>query len=461
MESPTYLRRVLLGVALILIVTVQVACVQQLETPVEVETQETPTAGRVLEVWTHEFPPLQDALTEKWIPEFEAANPGVSVELTVIPFAGVVAYDAKLLSALSGGEGPDLWDMGDWNYQTFIDNEFLAPLDPAIFGYDSSQDLIDAYVPGTLSVFVRDDNVYGLFSEYNTLALFYNLDLFEEQGIDPLPEDEPASWEDIGEIGAQLRQTDPDTGALGQIGFQFGFFANFRSPQWYAQNFYTLMRQYGQHDLYVDGEPAANTEPVVNALQVISDFTYEYQAYDPTFLNNWFADFPQGRVAMVPAGTWFEPAIAQNNPEVRFGVAPHPVVDPDDPATYHNIQWAWGWSVNANKSAEQQQLAQEFMAFMLGKQGETEQAAWWFDNVGYTQPSEAFLESDTYAETLEADPWLRHWVDAFDMYDIAYVQHSYDEAGLALMRAIDRIIYDGMAPEESAELLQGELLRLQ
>ena len=232
-------------------------------------TPEPVSEERVLEVWTHEFPPLQDGMTQKWIPEFEAAHPGVKVNLTAIPYAGVVAYDARLLAALSSGEGPDLWDMGDWHYKAFADAGFLVPLDPAIFGYASDQEMIDAYMPGTLDVFVRDGKVYGLFSEYNTLALFYNLDLFEAAGIDPLPADKPVSWEQIGEISQQLRKTDPSSGAVTQMGWQWGFFANYRSPQWYAQAFYALMRQYGQDDLYVEGAPAANTEPAVKAFQML------------------------------------------------------------------------------------------------------------------------------------------------------------------------------------------------
>jgi ABC-type glycerol-3-phosphate transport system substrate-binding protein len=414
----------------------------------------------VLEVWTHEFPPLQNGMTKKWIPEFEAKNPGVKIKMTAIPFAGVISFDAKLLAALSGGEGPDLWDMGDWNYKTFIDNKFLAPFDPKIFGYASDQEMSGAYLPGTMDIFVRDGKVYGLFSEYNTLALFYNLDMFEKAGIPLLPADKPASWKQIEEISAKLRKTD-QSGALTQIGYQFGFFASFRSPQWYAQNFYAFMRQYGQDDLYVDGKPAANTEPVKKAFQTLYDFTHTSKAYDPTFLNNWFADFPKGRVAMVLAGTWFVPAIKQNNPNVRFGVAPHPVTNPDDKTTYKNIQWSWGWSVNANKPPERQRLAQEFLAFILGKKGETEQAAWWFSTLGYTQPGKAFLESKAYADKLAADPWLKQWVDAFKLYKIGYVPHSYDEPGAALMRAMDRVVYDKMSPEESAKLLQAELQRLQ
>src|SRR5439155_221164 len=96
---------------------------------------------------------------------------------------------ASLHSALSGGAGPDLWDMGDWHYKVFTDNKFVAPLDPTVFGYASTKEMIDAYVPGTTSIFERDGKLYGLFSEYNTLALFYNLDMFKAAGVAPLPAD--------------------------------------------------------------------------------------------------------------------------------------------------------------------------------------------------------------------------------------------------------------------------------
>ena len=50
--------------------------------------------------------------------------------------------------------------------------------------------------------------------------------------------------------------------------------------------------------------------------------------------------------------------------------------------------------------------------------------------------------------------------DTFDTYRVDYYQHSSDEAGTALVRAINRVVYDKMEPADTARLLQNELLLL-
>ena len=53
-----------------------------------------------------------------------------------------------------------------------------------------------------------------------------------------------------------------------------------------------------------------------------------------------------------------------------------------------------------------------------------------------------------------SSPWIQRWIDAFEDYQLGYIQHMYDEPGAALMRAIDRVVYDGMSAQETADLLQ-------
>ena len=418
---------------------------------------------RKLVLWTHEYSTFNQGLREKWIPEFEATHPGVKVDYQTFPYSGsIVSFDTKLLADVSSGEGPDVWAMASHNFTQvkYIESGLLAPLDPKVFGYDSVDDIINDYPQNSLSVFVRDDKIYALFNELTTLCLFYNKNMFDKAGIPYLPEDKPVSWEHVGEISRQLLVENEATGAPSQMGYQFGFFSNYPAPEWYIQDFYPVLRQYGQDDLYINAVPAGNSRAMADALQVFYDFTYKYQAYDPYFVTDWFEDFSNDRVAMVTAGPWYPSAIRASNPDIRFGVAPHPVVNPDDSNTYQNVMYSFGWVVNANRSAEQQALAQEFLAFILGRKGEAEQPLWWFENVGVIQPRTAFIESSGYKEYLDHDPWMNCFVDTYDTYKVGYYQHSSDEAGSALIRAINRVVYDKMLPQDSAELLQKELLLL-
>ncbi len=101
------------------------------------------------------------------------------------------------------------------------------------------------------------------------------------------------------------------------------------------------------------------------------------------------------------------------------------------------------------------------LAFILGKKGEVEQPVYWFENMGLAQPRSAFLASEGYQAALQKEPWMALFDKSYQMFDTNYLQHSYDLAGAALDRAIDRVIYDGMSAQDTADLLQRELQRLQ
>lgn len=420
-------------------------------------------AERELVLWTHEFPTFTAGLIDYWIPQFEAAHPGVKVKYESFPYSGgIVSFDAKLLAEVSSGGGPDVWAMASHNFTQaqYIDAGLLAPLDPKVFGYDSIDDIVDDYPDNSLSVLIQAGKLYGLLNELTTLCLFYNQTMFDEAGIPYLSAEKPESWQTIGEISQELLEVDAESGKPTQMGYQFGFFANYPAPEWYIQDFYPIMRQYGQDDLFVNGKPAGNSAAMSNVFQLFHDFTFAFRAYDPYFASDWFSDFPGNRVAMVTAGPWLPSAIRSVDPDVRFGVAPHPVVDPANSATYQNIMYSFGWVVNAQSDPEKQALAQELLAFILGKKGEAEQPLWWLENVGVIQPRTAFLESQGFAEILNKDPWMNCFIETFETYSVDYYQHSSDEAGAALIRAMNRVVYDQMAPEETAQLLQNELLIL-
>lgn len=444
----------------IVVCSLLISCTGNPNKPVPSATAANKPSERTLVLWTHVFPAFTGGLKDKWIPEFEASHPGVKVEYKALEYSGsIVSFDSKLLADVSSGNGPDVWAMDSHNFLQvkYIEAGLLAPLDPKIFGYDSVEDIQNDYPKNSMNVFVKNGKIYALFNELTTLCLFYNKSAFDDAGISYLPEDKPVSWNTIGDISQKLYKKGPD-GSPVRMGYQFGFFANYPAAEWHIHDFYPVMRQYGQNDIYINGKPAGNTQPVIKALQYFYDYTHKLNAYDPYFVKDWFADFANGRTAMVTAGPWFTSAIQGVNPKVRFGVAPHPVTNPDDKSTYQDVMYSFGWVINANRDPEQQKLAQEFLAFILGKKGEAEQPLWWWKNVGVFQPRKAFLESPGYQKLLEDSPWMKCFIDTFDTYHVDYYQHSSDEAGVALVRAINRVVYNKMDPAESAQLLQNELL---
>src|SRR5207247_10580398 len=100
--------------------------------------------------------------------------------------------------------------MGDWHYKVFTDDKFVAPLDPTVVGYASTKEMIDAYVPGTTSIFERAGELYGVFSEYTMLALCYNADMFNAAGVAPLSADKPVSCRVIADIATKFTQRDSE-----------------------------------------------------------------------------------------------------------------------------------------------------------------------------------------------------------------------------------------------------------
>ena len=145
-----------------------------------------------VELWTHEFEPLQTAMLEKWIPEFEEAFPEITVEMTTIPLAGAVTYDAKLLASLRRRERAPT--CGTWATGT-TPRSARAGTCSLWTRRSSAIPMTPISSPPISQVRRRRSNVMvsssAAFSEFNTLNLFYNREVFADAGVSDLPTDVP------------------------------------------------------------------------------------------------------------------------------------------------------------------------------------------------------------------------------------------------------------------------------
>lgn len=115
----------------------------------------------------------------------EIAEAGIEVEYT--PVDG--DFSQYILNALSAGTAPDLFYTDIFWSDAIIANGLADPVPDAEAAEPMADDLVEA--------FSREGTLYGVPKDFNTLALFYDLDVFEDAGVEPpSPDDSWAEFED-------------------------------------------------------------------------------------------------------------------------------------------------------------------------------------------------------------------------------------------------------------------------
>lgn len=162
----------------------------------------------ILQVWD-----LQQSgkdINESYAPiikSFEEANPGITVELTVLPYE---QYLNKALLALNGSSGPDVLSLDQiWMAQLAAAGQ-ISPLDDQITA--SSTIKADDFFPGAWDSNIYDDKTYGIPLNADVWEqLYYNADLLTAAGLDP--DAPPTTWEEWNSALEKL--TDPSTDQAG------------------------------------------------------------------------------------------------------------------------------------------------------------------------------------------------------------------------------------------------------
>lgn len=140
------------------------------------------------------------------VDEFEAANPGINVEVTTIPYP---EYQDRLLLAVQSGEGPDVSTVDQiWN-SAFAVAGAIDPLDELIA--NSAGIKQENFFPGAWESATWEGQVWGVpFNVDVWQFTFYNNTLLQEAGVDPAT---LATWEGLKAAAEAL--TDREAGRYG------------------------------------------------------------------------------------------------------------------------------------------------------------------------------------------------------------------------------------------------------
>ncbi len=136
--------------------------------------------GKNLEItlWTHEDA-NRAAIEKKYIEEFKAANPSLTIVYTTFPSGKI---SETVATAFAANQGPDIFNLAITSAYPYITNARVAPIDYKAIGTKNAADLASRYLTGMLAPVTLDGEIYGLPLEITNMALSINRKMFRAAG---------------------------------------------------------------------------------------------------------------------------------------------------------------------------------------------------------------------------------------------------------------------------------------
>lgn len=234
------------------------------------------------------------------------AHPNIRVELET---TGWGPYWTRLQTQLASGTQPDIIAMQSLRAYGFYSLGGFQPLTSFI---DNDPDMdMDDFDPYMIEALSQGGEVYGLPYDAGPRVLFYNIDLFEEYGVDP--PDGDTTWDEWVEIAAALtRDGNHGFSAVSTIDQALAWMAG-------AGGYY-YDTDAEMYDLTASG--------TLEGLQFFADLVNVHQVMrpidDPGNPNFSREQFYTGTVGMVDEGPWQATNI-RANADFRVGMAPLPI----------------------------------------------------------------------------------------------------------------------------------------
>jgi multiple sugar transport system substrate-binding protein len=356
----------------------------------------------------------QQAAVEAQLAAFKEKFPEITVTPEIVPWAD---YWTKLQTGVAGGEIFDVFWINSASLPVYASKDTLLPIDSIVGGGGIDLGLFP--VP-LVEMYQYGGAQYGIPRDFDTIALFYNKDLFDAAGV-AYPDD-TWDWETFRATAEQL--TDADAGIWG-AGMQTSWQENYYN--FIYQNEGRLLND--ERTACVVDEPAA-----CEAFEYLTGFfTDELTPSIAVQQSNPVADtlFPAGQVAMMTGGSFR--AGTYGAAEANIDVAPLPQGKVRACVTHglSNVIWSGSQAPGA---------ALELVKFLAGEEAERI-----LGESGATIPAMQGTQDDWLASNPDMN--LQVFIDALE-----YAQQVPDpEVGFEWQIAIQEVVIKGWSGDIPAE----------
>jgi multiple sugar transport system substrate-binding protein len=161
--------------------------------------------GVELIAWFTDRRTINEMTETEAIPDFEAKNPGITVDMQFVPENEL---QQKLLTAKAAGNAPDVSSIDETFLDTLQKQEVLLQIPDDVINVRSEMGALTADL---YRIPHGDPNArfYGLPNGVFSSQLYYNVSLLDELGYKP--EDIPTTWDDFIKWAKDVTEWDGDT----------------------------------------------------------------------------------------------------------------------------------------------------------------------------------------------------------------------------------------------------------
>ncbi len=282
---------------------------------------------------------IDDKLWQDIYAEFQKEYPDIEVEFTQLSWAN--GFD-KITTAIAANAAPDLVELGNTWVPIFADQGAVEPLTK-----DEEARFKDFL--GFNTTFYKG-KYYGYIWLVGTRAMYYNVDLFIQAGLDPA--NPPKTWSEVLEAAKKIN-------ALGDDIYGFGLPAGEHYSPW-QQWFLLAVWSNGGRVVCGDNLDKAcfNTPEVVEAAKF-------YQELSKYSLMTKQADiekaFGEGKVGMYIGGQWVIGTLNTSYPDLNYYLALVP--RPDNKP--YSVSFAGGEVLAITTQSKNKDAARKLAYFLL------------------------------------------------------------------------------------------------
>ncbi|MBI3089004.1 MAG: extracellular solute-binding protein [Candidatus Colwellbacteria bacterium] len=364
---------------------------------------------------------------------YQKLHPNVRIKYTELK---PETYEEDLINALAAGKGPDIFMLNNRWLVKHADK--ITPLPAEKMSANAFKGLFPQVAEYDL--LSNEGQIYGLPLSVDTLALFYNQDIFDRSGV-ALP---PKTWDEFLAVIPKVRKVDTSGNLTLSAAALGGQSENIENA---ADVLALLMLQTGA--LTPDKYPSETVDSKAgeNALDFYIRFANpqsQSYAWNNSFAPS-FDSFAEGKTAIVFAYASNIPEIKAKNPFLKFAVVPAPQANPDEPvnATHY-------WALTVSNKAGNPETAWDFIIFATTDKD----AATSYITSTARPPALSFLIND-YLNNADLGVFARQALTARSFYqaDDTAVRELFDKAikkaasGMSVREVISEIEADFNALE--------------